>query len=286
MGGLPFNMNDLDAMQKEIAARALVYGKSKYGRVIEGLDVSLSEDKKKVFVTKGCGLTPRGDFIRLYSRVEHEIDHLKEDINRVDAIFISIVHTGVIWRFTQEIMHNDPYKSRWASSEVFEDVLVVGVILKGELYLLNRDYQIPRFPIKSIQFYSRNNFRDYITLRGCRVATELRYKFIRFASKAGVKGGASSVRLRPEQIPTLKFSGTTSRDGKHTHRYYRHSDIGNAHKFGFSGIEYVNSTDYSSKFDYTGSHTHTFDTYYESKYFLPIDIEPLYAGLLPIIREY
>ncbi|QMU99686.1 hypothetical protein F0310_04540 (plasmid) [Borrelia sp. A-FGy1] len=285
INGLPFDLDLLNQIQDEIELELRNCSKSRHGRAIDGFSVSLDIDTKKISTTAGYGFTPEGNLVEI-GDASLFIDSIT-DIDSV-VIFIYVKEKGNLgYLYYKDVSYADPYKYSWTQDVNYKSSLVIAVVLKGRVYPLNREYQVPKFPTRSILFYGRNDFVDYISLKGCRVADELDNRFIKFAENYGQMGGNSKYRLNKSQIPSLEFKGNTDISGSHNHKYTLHRYSGQTHHWGHSYYEYVVATG-SSYLSYEGEHVHTFSTLTDGTSFSPdyIDITPEYVTLVPIIREY
>ncbi|UGQ16678.1 MULTISPECIES: hypothetical protein [unclassified Borrelia] len=287
LGGLPMDINYLNRMKDKIMSDLVFYSKSKYGRVVEGFDISL--ENRKISTTAGCGFTPQGELVEISNEsILIAPSHVK-DVGE-SVIFVCTQGKGAklsLGYFAYNGASNpDPYWYSWKDDPQYKSKLALAFIFKGRVYPINREHQIPRFPVKSISFYTRDDFKDYITLRGCRVLREAGDRFIRFSSSHASLGGETRYRLKTSHIPSLVFNGKTAEAGRHTHEYVSYHYEGAPHHFGWSYYDYVTDTK-TDTFSYAGSHSHTFTTYTDNtSYPDPIDIEPEYATLVPILREY
>ncbi|UGQ17871.1 hypothetical protein [Borrelia sp. RT1S] len=281
--GLPFDIDAIESIQDNIEISLKEYARSRFGRVVEGFDLTLSGNK--ISISEGYGFTPQGDLIEYSRKSEFDLSsYIKEMSIDSLSIFLTINKDNQIWVSYSSTFQPDPYKY-FAGSDQFKDKLVIGALLKGNLFKLNREDQIPIFPINALIFYSRGDFTDWVTLRGCRVLSEFHDRFILFNEHAKKRGGSNLLTLKAKHIPSLRFTGKTSTAGEHTHTYLGYFSKGHVHKFGFSTAVYMTDT-YTKNLEYAGAHKHTFNTDYSNSHPTPIDIEPRHITLVPIIRRY
>ncbi|WP_445436294.1 hypothetical protein [Candidatus Borreliella tachyglossi] len=298
--------------------------RSEYGTIIKGLELKLQGSR--VNITKGCGFTASGQYVELKKEASISISiwgyhfavfsvvilklgdlltphrvrvvdqNLKELLNeelktnqRGDAqvVLNRYSKTDSKTVFNDSSGSFDPYKALKLGNYQYEDCIVLGCMKGKTVYLINRESSEPYYPVGSLFLYYGDEFINYVTLRGCVVATEYFDKLIRLDSKnVGETGGTWGWNLGSSSIPTLFTKETrTSSNGSHQHTYTAFN------KFYRKIYRYSTNPDAYFNGDYfegeaSGEHEHTASGTYENPRVETVPIIPDYITCIPIRRVY
>ncbi|UGQ17705.1 hypothetical protein [Borrelia sp. RT1S] len=307
---------DFNDYQEYFKSALVASKRSKYGKVIEGLQLRYEFDALEI--RAGCGFTSTGYYVQL--RRDDGID-LSLRQSRSAFIFLKagklttsneiLIKDESGKEFTkghriegrleprislkEKSMSKrssffDPYYTLDNDPEVLDkDCLLLGCMYENTLYQLNREENEPYYPVGTV-FPYWGSFINYVTLKGC-VVCEDDYKdrLIRLDSRnAGEEAGVWGWVLGKANIPSLKTKQTlTSKDGGHKHKYsndrgilsrrYRYTDK--------TAYAYFNLNSEASS-TYAGEHTHTATGVFKNSSPKTLDIFPDYVTCLPVRREY
>ncbi|QMU99684.1 hypothetical protein F0310_04530 (plasmid) [Borrelia sp. A-FGy1] len=310
---------DFIKYQEYFKKALLASRKSRYGKVIEGLNLRFNKETGMLFISGGYGFTNSGHYVELkteYSKVvsfteskshfvflnigniSNSADILVKDEtgrefvkgNRVDDIrgvpYISLKEE------TMQIKSSfDPYYTLEHSSSLkVSDSLLLGCIYNDVGYNMNREENEPYFPVGTIIPYW-GNFIDYVTLKGCRVEKNGHFgRLIRLDSKSvGTESGSWGWNLGSNSIPSLKTVETfTKESGGHKHSYRQDiSILSKRYLYSNTGTKdaYFDPNN-DSNTTYSGEHSHRVTARYVNSKQESINIFPDNMSCIPIRREY
>ncbi|UGQ17704.1 hypothetical protein [Borrelia sp. RT1S] len=303
---LPVKAEDLNKIRNDFDRHFAKFNLCKvYGRVIEGFSLVYDTSDKKVTLSSGIGFTPSGSLINLKDAVSVKVASVYEGTEYVHLVFVRKTNNEqaleahlISYEFSGGVF--DPYSYLKTHEEQYRDYLAVGFIKDNSVSEFNRPHQEPIGAVGSLFLFEKTGFKDYITLRGCRMVDDFNARYLKFSivseGRGGVRsavrsGGRSRFTLETRHIPTLSIEGVTNTTGSHTHQFtyyskYRNQDPEYRSDYLYDQIRYDNPRT-TQETSYEGSHTHlVYPLEYNNSYQRALELTPKCRNLAPIERVY